>query len=126
MKITRAHFILYVANQEKSSEFYSAVLGTQPILEVPGMTEFRLGSGAILGLMPVASAARLLDRELSDFGANPKAEIYLLVTEPAVHHARALAEGAREISPLIERDWGHLAAYSYDPDGNVLAFAAEM
>ena len=29
-----------------------------------------------------------------------------------------------ELDPLRARDWGHLAAYSLDPDGHVLAFAA--
>ncbi len=129
MSVTRAHFILYVANQKRSTDFYAAILGMQPVLEVPGMTEFRLSSGAVLGLMPVTSAARLLNIELQKFGVErpaPTTEIYLLVTDPAAYHARALAEGAREISPLTERDWGHIAAYSYDPDDNVLAFGAEM
>ena len=48
----KAHFILFVAAQEKSTAFYSSVLGEAPILNVPGMTEFRLGQEAILGLMP--------------------------------------------------------------------------
>jgi hypothetical protein len=39
----KAHFILFVAAQEKSTAFYSSVLGEAPILNVPGMTEFRLG-----------------------------------------------------------------------------------
>jgi hypothetical protein len=28
------------------------------------------------------------------------------------------------ISALVLRNWGHLAAYSLDPDGHVLAFAS--
>ncbi len=36
---------------------------------------------------------------------------------------RAIAAGARELSPLAPRDWGDEAAYFADPDGNVLAVA---
>lgn len=53
----------------------------------------------------------------------PLLELYLVVKDAAVYHARALAAGARKLSPLTLRDWGHLAAYSLDPDGHVLAIA---
>ena len=55
----------------------------------------------------------------------PRAELYLLVDDPAAFHGRALAEGGRELSPLAPREWGHEAAYCLDPDGHVLAFAWE-
>jgi len=53
MNIT-AHFILYVTDQPISTQFYGNVLSIKPTLNVPGMTEFRLNSGGILGVMPVA------------------------------------------------------------------------
>lgn len=37
-----AHFILYVADQQRSKAFYEAVLGQPPRKHVPGMTEFEL------------------------------------------------------------------------------------
>jgi catechol 2,3-dioxygenase-like lactoylglutathione lyase family enzyme len=125
----RSHFILYVSDQRASAAFYAAVLGRAPTLDVPGMTEFALGSGAVLGLMPEAGVRRLLGDALPDpaaAGGVPRAELYLVVEDPAAHHARALAAGARELSPLLPRDWGHRAAYSLDPDGHVLAFAGEI
>jgi len=45
------------------------------------------------------------------------------VENPDAYHLRALAVGARELSPMAPRDWGDLVAYSLDPDGHVLAFA---
>jgi catechol 2,3-dioxygenase-like lactoylglutathione lyase family enzyme len=48
----KAHFILYVSDQERSTAFYSAVLGMHPTLNVRGMTEFTLDGSSILGLMP--------------------------------------------------------------------------
>lgn len=124
----KAHLILYVADQKASASFYARALALQPRLDVPGMTEFRLSDGAVLGLMPAKGIKRLLGDKLPDpeRGAGvPRAELYLLVEDPAAFHRRALESGARELSGLSMRDWGHEAAYSLDPDGHVLAFARE-
>lgn len=123
----RAHLILFVADQARAVSFYRAALAAAPVLDVPGMTEFALGGGAVLGLMPAAGIRRLLGAALPDPASAPgvpRAELYLVVDDPAACHARAVAAGARELSPLQRRDWGHRAAYSLDPDGHVLAFAA--
>ncbi len=120
-------FIFYIADQERSTRFYSQVLGIEPRLHVPGMTEFDLPGGGALGLMPEQGVRRLLGEALPDPGETrgiPLAELYLLMDDPSLFHARALAAGATELSPLLPRDWGHLAAYSLDPDGYVLAFAS--
>jgi catechol 2,3-dioxygenase-like lactoylglutathione lyase family enzyme len=118
----KAHFILYVADQKRSTEFYAAVLSTEPTLNVPGMTEFSLGTESVLGLMPTAGASRLLGLEVKS-SPFPSAEVYLVVDSAADYHTRALSLGARELSPVERRDWGHTAAYSMDRDGHVLAFA---
>jgi catechol 2,3-dioxygenase-like lactoylglutathione lyase family enzyme len=124
----KAHLIFYVSDQRVSSAFYARVLALQPQLDVPGMTEFRLGEEAILGLMPAAGIRRLLGGRLpdpADAAGIPRAELYLLVDDPGGCHQRALDNGALELSALSPRDWGHEAAYSLDPDGHVLAFAKE-
>ena len=118
----KAHFILYVADQRKAAGFYSAVLNLQPALDVPGMTEFALNDGAVLGLMPSEGVARLLQLRVPE-PEEPRVELYLIVQSPGEYHSRAIASGARELSALADRDWGHRAAYSIDADGNVLAFA---
>ncbi len=122
-----AHFILYVRDQARSTRFYSAVLDRAPTLEVPGMTEFSL-NGCVLGLMPERGIQRLLGEALPSFaeGESPRAEFYLRVEDPAAFHSRAVRAGARELSPLKDRDWGDVAAYSLDPDGYVLAFAKSV
>jgi catechol 2,3-dioxygenase-like lactoylglutathione lyase family enzyme len=48
--IHAAHFILYVADPLVSRTFYTAVLGTEPVLDVPGMTEFRSARHCVDGL----------------------------------------------------------------------------
>lgn len=119
--------ILYVDDQNASTSFYQTVLLVAPRLHVPGMTEFEIGGG-VLGLMPEAGIKRLLGERLPDPGrarGTPRAELYLLVDDPAAYHARALAAGAQELSPVAARGWGHDAGYALDPDGHVLAFARE-
>lgn len=125
----KAQFILYVSDQARSTKFYRQVLDLAPTLNVPGMTEFTLADHCVLGLMPEAGIKRLLGDRLPDPTAGnglPRAELYLMVTEPEAYHRRALAAGAIELSELKDRDWGHRAAYSLDPDGHVLAFAEAL
>jgi catechol 2,3-dioxygenase-like lactoylglutathione lyase family enzyme len=125
MPTLRAHFILYVRDQGESTQFYRALLGAEPTLDVPGMTEFTLSDRSVLGLMPEAGAARLLGwpHDASHASRTPRAELYLLVDDPAAYHRRCLAAGGKELSPLAPRDWGHDAGYALDPDGHVIAFA---
>jgi len=122
-----SHFILYVSNQEKSTIFYAKTLDLSPHLNVPGMTEFALPGGGILGLMPISGIRNLLGSVLPDPASAlgvPRSEIYLVVNEPIAFHTRALRAGASELSPCLPRNWGHAVAYSLDPDGHVLAFAS--
>jgi catechol 2,3-dioxygenase-like lactoylglutathione lyase family enzyme len=119
---TTALFILYVKDQDKSTDFYRKVLGLEPQLYVPGMTEFFLTGGASLGLMPEDGIRKLLGKALpkpSKARGVPRAEVYLMVDDPVGFHRRALEQGAKELSELKDRDWGHRVAYSLDPDGHV-------
>ena len=122
------HFILYVRDQRESSDFYSTVLDMAPILNVPGMTEFKLGESCVLGLMPETGIKNLLGANLPDpckASGIPRAEIYLVVMNCHEYYARALKAGATAISEAAQRDWGHLVAYCMDKDGHVLAFAED-
>ncbi len=124
--VEAVHIILYVADQARSTTFYETVLAMAPQLHVPGMTEFRLPGGTILGLMPESGIERLLGPSIirpSTARGVARAELYLRVQDPNAWHARALAAGARELSPMQLRSWGDGVAYSQDPDGHVLAFA---
>lgn len=117
---------MFVTDPAKSTEFYSRILNAEPDLNVPGMTEFHLSDGAVLGLMPRTSAERLFNGRVMIAQEKTKekcAELYLLVDDAATYIHRAVAAGAREISPLQLRDWGHRAGYYLDPDGQIIAFA---
>ena len=128
MTVARINIILYVRDQRASTDFYRKVLASEPTLDVPGMTEFHLGEGVVLGLMPEKGITRLLDGKVDPAAADgvPRAELYLLVDAASAYQARALAAGGKELSPLRDRDWGEAAAYCQDPDGHVLAFARPL
>lgn len=124
-QVQRVDVILFVADQARSARFYAQVLDRAPDLDVPGMTQLALGPGVALGLMPEQGIARILDGQVDPTAARaaPRGELYLTVDDPAAVHARALAAGARELSPLAPRSWGDDAAYSLDPDGHLLVVA---
>ena len=126
MAVDEAYFILYVQDKKASASFYGEVLAQEPILDVPGITEYRLTDTDILGLIPIESARRLIGDVFPTTSNVPKAELYVLVDDPEAYHARALRAGAKELSPMQLRNWGHRAAYSVDRDGHVLAFGCRV
>lgn len=122
-------FILYIADQKLSREFYKHLLKLNPSLDEPGMTEFTLPGGAKLGLMPEKNIARILGDGVPGPASGrgiPRCEIYLRVDNPKLHLNRALAAGAKLLSPLQPRGWGDEAAYVADPDGHVIALARTL
>lgn len=121
------HTILYVADQQVSTEFYSFILQLNPTLNVPGMTEFKLSDSHVLGLMPESGIKKLLGDKLTDPASAqgiPRVELYLRVNAPEDFHQRVLSRGMKELSPVQPRNWGDRAGYTLDPDGHVLAFAS--
>jgi predicted enzyme related to lactoylglutathione lyase len=122
------HFeiILYVADQEKSKEFYSTILGKVPSLDVPGMTEFTLADNLKLGLMPDNGIAKIVSPVLphpSSGNGIPRCELYLSVDDLETIYELAIQSGAKEVSKITLRDWGDTVGYVADFDGHVIAFA---
>jgi uncharacterized protein len=123
------HIILYVKDQIASTDFYSQVLGLEPSLNVPGMTEFKLSEACVLGLMPETGIKKLLGATLPDpklAQGIPRAELYLVVEDATAYYARALQKGGSPVSDLDLRDWGQKVAYCLDLDAHVLAFAERL
>jgi catechol 2,3-dioxygenase-like lactoylglutathione lyase family enzyme len=122
-------FILYVADQKRSTEFYRRLLLIDPALEVPGMTEFELSPNLKLGIMPENGIAKIIGNK-TQHPANgsgiPRCEIYLLLEDILPYYERAKELNALPISEIATRDWGHKVCYFSDPDGHIIAFAQSI
>jgi uncharacterized glyoxalase superfamily protein PhnB len=121
----KSMIILYVSDQEQSKTFYQSVLGTEPLLHVPGMTEFTLSSDFKLGLMPEKGIAKIICPHTPDPASGngiPRCELYLKVSDPSESLHKAIKAGAKEISQSELRNWGDTVSYCSDPDGHVIAF----
>ncbi|HCT30179.1 MAG TPA: lactoylglutathione lyase [Bacteroidales bacterium] len=121
--------ILYVNNQEGSSQFYQKIFRCLPDLDVPGMTEFVISYNCKLGLMPNKGIAKILSTAMPhpDNGNGiPRCELYLYVENIQFEFDNAIKIGAKLISPIANRDWGDRVCYFSDPDGHIIAFAERI
>lgn len=121
----KSMIILYVSDQERSKAFYQLILEHEPLLHVPGMTEFSLTADFKLGLMPEKGIAKILCPNTPDPSLGngiPRCELYLLVNDPAEALNKAINAGAKEISKAELRNWGDTVSYCADPDGHIIAF----
>ncbi|HEX8517072.1 MAG TPA: VOC family protein [Bacteroidia bacterium] len=122
-------FILYVKDQAKSTLFYTKLLGNQPVLDVPGMTEFLLSDNVKLGLMPESGIVKILGRKTPEPATGsgiPRCELYLKISDIKKYRDNAVEAGALIISEIEAREWGDLVCYFADPDGHIIAFAETM
>lgn len=124
--ITHTEFILYVADQQLSANFYTTLFDQQPDLNVPGMTEFKLGPTTTLGLMPNNGIAKILGNKMPhpETGDGiPRCELYFKTDQIQFFIQKAKELKVKMISELADRDWGDRVVYFADPDGHVIAFA---
>lgn len=126
MSLPQYEIILYVADQQKSRDFYSVILNKTPSLDVPGMTEFTLTESLKLGLMPENGIAKILsDKTPHPNTGNgiPRCELYIVIDNLEDTFELAKKAGAKEISSIQDRDWGDQVGYLADFDGHIIAFA---
>jgi predicted enzyme related to lactoylglutathione lyase len=124
--VTQLEIILYVSDQSRSRDVYSAILDQTPLLDVPGMTEFVITDSkreVRLGLMPIAGIQQLLPAIPFTNTNNPRAELYIVSEDALAISDRAIAHGATVVRPLAPMDWGDTVVYLADPDGHILALA---
>ena len=122
----KTSFIIYVKDLEKTKLFYELLFNIKPVLDVPGMCEFKLPDGSALGIMPNSSLEKLFGKDFEEQKnrkALPQTEFYFLVEDALTLHNRAIQLGASEIREFSEMDWGNKVAYSINHDGHILAFA---
>ncbi len=129
MTISAVEIILYVSDQNKSRNFYEAVLHLSPSLHVPGITEFSISDKLKLGLMPDAGIAQILlpVTPHPETGTGiPRCELYLTVENLDAEFSHAIKAGAKLVSDIAARNWGDRVGYLADPDGHIIALAEKM
>lgn len=127
--ISKIEIILFVQDQEQSTEFYTKLFRKDPDLNVPGMTEFILSENCKLGLMPNTGIAKILSDQMphpKEGAGIPRCELYLTVENIEQEFENALKIGAKLISGIAERNWGDQVCYFTDLDGHVIAFASPI
>jgi len=105
---------LPVADIDASCRFYQGVLGVAVDATVPSRLYFHCGD-VIVALIDWTVEGR------ADFRPTPD-NIYLATDELDAVQDRAVAAGARILSPIEQRAWGERSFYCLDPDGNHLCF----
>ncbi|MCK9225614.1 MAG: VOC family protein [Candidatus Muirbacterium halophilum] len=119
-------FIIYVKEQNKSRDFYKQVFKINPILDVPGMTEFKI-EGISIGIMPKTGISNILDNKVIHADEKSiKCELYFYVDCPEQYLEILEKNGGNKISDPIKRNWGDIVGYGTDLDGNVLAFSKKI
>jgi predicted enzyme related to lactoylglutathione lyase len=101
--------IYSVGDVEEAKDWYAQVLGQQPYFDQPFYVGFNVG-GFELGLDPDSANVKTGDNAVAYWG----------VPDARAAHARLLALGARENSPVKDVGEGILVASVLDPFGNVL------
>jgi predicted enzyme related to lactoylglutathione lyase len=99
---------------EISRSFYEVVLAISADETVPSRLYFHCGD-VIVALIDWAVEGR------GDFRPNPE-NLYLATAELDAVYERAVAAGARVLTPIEERPWGERSFYCLDPDGNHICF----
>lgn len=122
------HLVLAVSDVDRAEQFYDDAFGWKPHLEWPGeYAELQLPDNDWLGLYREDGFAETAGAPVDELkqGRYAGAELYVQVGD--VEEAmRSLREaGAKALSPLARRGWGHDAAYFADPDGNIVAVARQ-
>jgi uncharacterized glyoxalase superfamily protein PhnB len=97
-----------------SRDFYEAVLGMAVDDTVPSRLYFHCGD-VILALIDWTVEGR------EDLQPTPDS-VYFATSELDVLYERAVAAGARILSPIENQPWGERSFYCLDPDGNRLCF----
>ena len=117
--------ILAVGDLARAADFYRAAFGWPAEVETPVYVEFRLPAGMRLGLYRREAFGRNVGAAPHERppGSLAPTELYLFPVDLEFSLERALAAGARLLSPIARRDWGDDVAYVADPDGNVIALA---
>ena len=120
------HLVLAVSDVGRAKQFYDDAFGWKPHLEWEGeYAELELPDNDWLGLYREDGFAESAGAPVAELkrGRYAGAELYVQVDDVESAMGALREAGAKSLSPLARRGWGHEAAYFADPDGNIVAVA---
>jgi predicted enzyme related to lactoylglutathione lyase len=123
---TLALVILAVRDLAGMKAFYRAFLGWRQVVDAPVYAEYQEQDGTRVGLYADEGFARNIGVAPAPASGITRTELYLHCADLEATQERAMAAGARPLSPLAPRDWGDEVAYLADPEGNVIALARPL
>jgi catechol 2,3-dioxygenase-like lactoylglutathione lyase family enzyme len=122
--------ILYVADVAASLDFYERALGQRRrfVHESGQYAELETGPTALALAARELAAANVpgLYRPERRMGAQPTFEVCFVTDDVQGAFARAVAEGAEEVTAPQTKPWGQHVAYVRDPDGNLVEIASPV
>lgn len=121
------YVILYVASVARSLEFYASAFEMKPSFVHESGEWAELDAGATrLGLCAAALLERMGKTPAKPDPKRAAGEIALVTVDVEAWLTRALAAGARPISPVERMEWGQTVAYVADPDGHLVELCTPM
>jgi uncharacterized glyoxalase superfamily protein PhnB len=105
---------IHASRVDAARAFYESVLGIRADDTVPSRIYFHCGE-VILAVLDRRPEHGVPLRTTAD-------SLYLATGELDAVHTRALAAGARDVSPVEVQPWGERSFYCLDLDGNQLCF----
>jgi uncharacterized protein len=119
------HVLLVLACDDvaRSKAFYGDVFGWRVVVDLPVYVEMEVPTGLRVGLYTREEFSRNTGEPSAPTPTRgtTASELYLRVGDVDAALARLVASGARLLSPAQRRNWGDVAGYVADPDGNVVA-----
>jgi lactoylglutathione lyase len=118
------HMIFYVEDVQAVLDFYKAAFDIQPrfIHESGEYAELDTGATAL----SFASVRLAGENVPGEVGPAHGCEVCLTVTDPDAAYTKAVAAGAEEVVPPIEKPWGQRVGYVRDPAGTLIALASSL
>ena len=121
--------IIYVKDVPAALEFFERAFGlSRRFVHESGYGELSTGD-TTLGFATHALGAKNLPEGYIAADSSPQPlgmEIALVTDDVAVAHARAISEGAVELSPPVQKPWGQTVSYVRSPDGILIELCSPV
>ncbi|MEI6160519.1 MAG: MaoC/PaaZ C-terminal domain-containing protein [Roseococcus sp.] len=121
-----ARIIRHVPDARASADFYARAFGLTEKLAL-GSDYVAMETGeTVLGFARQGFFTRETGLQLAPMAGESGQEIALEVPDVPAAHARALAQGATEVLPPVEKPWGQTLSYLRDGDGGLVQLCSPI